>query len=403
MACLILFAVSLGLHGWDLSAPGLLDRTGRLKCPDFLQFYSYGTLARAGDMAGLYDPEAHARVARASIDPQLSLSLFHPNYSPAIAWVFAPLSRLPYLRAMIVWLAVSSALYLLGIAMLLPAVRYLHQEAQTVWLAAIAWPAFFIVLRYGQLSTLSLAILIVAVRCGVRGQPLGAGIALGCLVYKPNLLVAPALTLLLVGEWRTLMGLVAGAMLESLAALTLAGRDVYAQYIGVLVTIAKHPELVQLYPAESHSIGGALRLWSAPPALVMASTAAAVVLAVLGCVSIWRSTTDHRPRWASLVLAALVSSPHLLTYDLVLLAVPIVLIADWVWDITGKRPDGAWIAMLALLYLGAWPGTFLARLYGVQISTVGMVMGLWLLAQRSGANTGRGIVTRSSISPSISS
>ncbi|HET6317199.1 MAG TPA: glycosyltransferase family 87 protein, partial [Chloroflexota bacterium] len=356
LACLILFAVSLGLHGWDLSAPGLLDRTGRLKCPDFLQFYTYGTLARTGDIAGLYDPDTHANVARAVIDPQLSLALFHPNYSPAIAWLFAPLSRLPYLRAMIVWLAISSTLYLLSIAMLLPAVRHLHREAQTIWLVAIAWPAFFIVLRYGQLSTLSLAILIVAVRCAARGQPLAAGMALGCLVYKPNLLVVPALTLLMVGEWRMVIGLVAGAMLESLAAMTLAGRDVYAQYIGVLVTIAKHPEMVQLYPAESHSIGGALRLWSAPPALVMVATAIALLLAVFGCVTVWRSTTDHRPRWASLVLAALVSSPHLLTYDLLLLVVPIVLIADWVWDITGKRPDGAWLALLVMLYLGAWPG-----------------------------------------------
>ena len=44
---------------------------------------------------------------------------------------------------------------------------------------------------------------------------------------------------------------------------------------------------------------------------------------------IWRDSDDVRLRWSALTLAMLFSSPHLLTYDLLLLAVPLVLIADW--------------------------------------------------------------------------
>jgi hypothetical protein len=90
-------------------------------------------------------------------------------------------------------------------------------------------------------------------------------------------------------------------------------------------------------------------------------------------------TEDHRPRLAALSLSALVASPHLLTYDLLLLGVPIILLTDWILETTDTAPAGAWLAMLLMLYFGAWPGTLLARLYFVQISTVGMVMGLWLI------------------------
>ena len=100
LVCLGLLVASVAWHGWDLSREGLLDRTGRLKCPDFLQFYTYGTLLRTGQAASLYDRDAHARIARMYVDPRMTLGLFRPNYSPAVAWLVAPLSNLPYLRAM---------------------------------------------------------------------------------------------------------------------------------------------------------------------------------------------------------------------------------------------------------------------------------------------------------------
>ena len=47
--------------------------------------------------SSLYDPAAHARVAAVRVDPAMTLEHFHPNYSPAIAFLFAPLAglRLP--------------------------------------------------------------------------------------------------------------------------------------------------------------------------------------------------------------------------------------------------------------------------------------------------------------------
>ena len=403
LVCLGLLVASLAWHGWDLSPEGLLDRTGRLKCPDFLQFYTYGTLLRTGQAASLYDPDAHARIARMYVDPRMTLGLFRPNYSPAVAWLVAPLSNLPYLRAMTAWLLASSLLYGLGVALLLPVLPWLRRETRTVWGLAAAWPAFFMVLRYGQLSALSFALVALATRLAMSGRDVAAGVALGLLVYKPNLLVAPALILAFAGQWRLLAGVVAGAFAETLGAIATVGPGVFREYVDVLAFIAQHPESVQLYPAESHSFGSAFRLWSAPPSVVMAATIAGLVGAAWAGVRVWRTMKDPRPRWAALVLASLIASPHLLTYDLLLLAVPLLLLADWIGGETGRVPAGAWLTLLVLLYAGAWPGTLLARIYAVQCSTIGMGLGLWLLAQASRSRRGLATGASSSMSPIISS
>ena len=59
---------------------------------------------------------------------------------------------------------------------------------------------------------------------------------------------------------------------------------------------------------------------------------------------------------------------------------------------------------MILLYIGAWPGTLLARMYHVQPSTIGMALTLWLLTvylRRPDAATT--MATSSSMSPIISS
>jgi hypothetical protein len=94
----------------------------------------------------------------------------------------------------------------------------------------------------------------------------------------------------------------------------------------------------------------------------------------------WRVHDDWRPRWAALIVGALVASPHLLTYDLLLLAGPLVLLADWL-PASRSALRGGWRWGLFALYFGAWPGTFLARLFHLQLSTMGMALVLWLLAK----------------------
>jgi alpha-1,2-mannosyltransferase len=382
-ACLAAILALLLLHGWDLSAPGLLDRTGRMKCPDFLQFYTYGALARTGHAASLYDGGAHARIAQVAVDARVALTGLRPNYSPIVAWVMAPISSLGYLRAMGLWAALSAELCLVSVLLLLQMTPQLRRDKPTIALLMLAWPAWYVLLRYGQMSAVSLLLVAAATRLMSASRAFAAGVVFGCLVYKPNLIVLPGLVGFVGGEWMFLIGLVVGAGAEMLIAAGSVGLPVFEQYVGALGQMARHPDLVQMFPAESHSLAGAIRLFVPPLTQVTAISLLATGVCAWMVTRIWRTTPDQRCRWSALVVGTLLSTPHLLTYDLVLLAVPMLLTTDWRIESTGRPPAGAWMAALVLIYAGAWPGTLIARVCGVQISTIGMGLGLALLFKES--------------------
>jgi hypothetical protein len=405
VALFSVFLITVGMHGWDLHTPGLLDRTGRLKGPDFLQFYTYGSLVRSGLTKRLYDPAAHAEMMRARVDDRMTLREFRPNYSPVVAWLVAPFAGLPFLPALVVWSLASVVLYGLAIAFIVQCTVHLRNDRVTLAIAAAAFPAVFVVLRYGQLSALTLALLAAAVWLSSRQHRFSAGLALGVIAYKPNLLVVPIVALLLAREWRLVGGIAATAVGGAIAGLALAGWDPFLQYWRVLMTIALNPDVVQAYPTESHSARGFMRLVAPWHPLLMLTSTVALVLSTWAVALVWQRCTDWRPRWAALTLGMLIASPHLLTYDLLLLAVPLILAADWVLSESPSR-TGAWCTGLALLYGSAWPGTLLARLYGFQPSTIGMALTLWLLVDavsRPRMSTTALASASSSISPIISS
>ena len=381
LALAILAFGLLAWHGYDSATPGLSDRSGRLKAPDFLQFYTYGTLARESRWSSLYDQEAHAEAARQRVDPALSLTGFRPNYSPVVAWIMAPLAALPFLSAMAVFSAISLLAYGGAVAHLARRTTCVRRDLVSVALAAVAWPTLFAVLRYGQLSSLSLGILSLAVGCAAHGRPALAGAMLGLLVYKPNLLIVPVLVLLTTRQWQSLAGLALGAGAELGLDVALAGPAAMRAYMGVLMEIARRPDLVQMFPAESHSVRGFVSLLVPAPAIVGVATMAAVPIATWLCHTAWQHHQDWRLKWSALTVAMLVSSPHLLTYDLLLLAVPIVLVVDCLRTEPVAIPRERVRWALLLLYFGAWPGTFIARLYHLQGSTLGMLWLLWMLAK----------------------
>ena len=53
-------------HSYDLATPGLTDRSGRLKAPDFLQFYTYGALVAGNQRPIVYTTRTHTRPSRAA-------------------------------------------------------------------------------------------------------------------------------------------------------------------------------------------------------------------------------------------------------------------------------------------------------------------------------------------------
>jgi hypothetical protein len=378
--------LSVGIYVHTMAVPGLLDRVGRFKGSDYIQFYVMGSLAVEGRLDALYDADAHLAEGRRRIHPDLQLYAAHPNYGPQLALAFAPLAIVPFALSLSMFLAVMTACYGVSVWLLWRECEALRPHGRLVALLAAASPLFWNVTRYGQASAIPLLLWTLGFVALRRGRAFAAGLAIGCLAFKPQLGIVLAVALLAARQWRVVAGAAAAAAGQLAVAWAAAGSTVMAQYIGTLWRLTLNPDLIEVYPSEIHSIRGFLQLLIPSPGMVSVCAGVGSLIAVVVAVRCWRPA--HRGalgrtlgvRWGLLALLTLVASPHLVSYDLLLLTVPLVLLADWTARHPADQARAAIALMLPLLYFAPFSGMIVARLTGVQLSVIVMVALAWRLA-----------------------
>jgi hypothetical protein len=342
----IILALCLwSVYTWNMATPGLRDRAGNLKGTDFLHFYTLGSLALAHRGGELYNMEAESQLAAVRV-PAASGIRYLPLYPPQVSIFFAPFARLPYAMALLAWLALSALIYGLCCYAVWSVCPALRNEKLTVLLLALAYPAFWHLIAWGQTSALALGCFTLAFLALRAQHRFLAGLALGCLIFKPQLAVASAIVFVI-----TLEGsVVAGALCSSIAQLSVAwvyyGPGPLREWIHTLTNVPKVLPLLEPRIYQTHSLRTFWMMlvpWpSASLALYIISALVVAALAV-GC---WRAQMPLALRYSGLLLATVLLAPHLTVYDLVILALAFLLLADWIVERSAAVP---WLN--PLLYL----------------------------------------------------
>ena len=362
-----------------MMVPGYVDRAGRFKGTDYIYFYVMGSLVSEGRTDALYDPAAHLAEGRRKIDPQLNLYAPYSNYGPQVAAAFAPLSRVTFGKSLAIFLILTALAYAASVWLVWSVSPALHRYGAPVAILAAGAPAFFTLIRYAQLSGLSLLLLSLALVALVRDRRFLAGAFIGLMVFKPQLGVVIALVMILAGDWRIVAGAALTGSAELAGAWLAGGSRVMRQYGGVLLTLARDPSLVQIYPGEVHSLRGFAHLLTGSSVVLSVVTIAALATAVWLGVRTWKSSMPLTVKWGLLVVLTVLASPHLLTYDLILLTIPLLVFADWAVA-RQEHPQQPWVArLLLLLYLAPFSSN-LVRLVPIQLSVVVMVVLAAMLA-----------------------
>jgi hypothetical protein len=327
----LLAACLWSLYALDLATPGLRDRAGHIKGADFLHFYTAGYLVRLGRLDALYDPAALSAY-QLRLVPESVRNYFVASYGPQVYLPFSVLARLPYTWATLVWALLNCALYFACCYALWRACPKLQPHFRTVLLLAVAFPGFFSLVAFGQTSGPALALFtlaFLALRC--RRNFL-AGLALGSLIYKPQLGLAAAVVFLLAAEWRVLAGAVAAAVAQVSFAWAWFGAAVMKQWFNSLLRTSQALPFIEPRLYQLHSLRGFWLLllpWRTVATVLYALTAMVVSgLAVL-C---WRRRASLTLRYAALLIATVLAAPHLMAYDLVILAPAFLLLANWVLE-----------------------------------------------------------------------
>jgi hypothetical protein len=372
------------VYVWNVAAPGLRDRAGNLKGTDFLHLYTLGSLALGHRGVDLYNMPVQSELA-VSLVPAAAGIHYLPLYPPQVSVFFAPFARLPYAWALALWLTLSAVVYGLCCYAVWRACPSLRHEASSVLILALAYPAFWHLIAWGQTSALALICFTLAFFVLRAQHEFLAGVALGCLIFKPQLGVAVATLFLLTLRWKIIAGALLAASVELIPAFLYYGSEPFREWLLGLRNVPRvlslfEPRLFQTYSLRTFWI--MLIPWrSAYLVLYLASG----ILVTAWMVACWRSRLSLPLRYSALLLATVLLAPHLTVYDLVILAPAFLLLSDWIADNPDHPAVPHFELLLYLAFLLPLLGP-LARWTHVQLSVPVMgalLYGIWSLGRKS--------------------
>ena len=363
------------MYVWSVATPTLRDRYGNLKGTDFLHFYTLGSLAVSHRGSDLYDFKAQTALAAQRV-PDAAGIRYLPLYPPQVSILFSGLSHLPYGWALIVWWACSALLYGLCIHAVWKNCPNLREFGWTVAVLSFAYPPFFHLIAWGQTSALALVCFTGAFFLLRERRYFSAGLVLGCLIFKPQLGLAVAIVFVAAGAWKTVCGAILSAGAQLAAGYLFFGWEPFRSW---LRTLAHVPTLLPWFEPRLYHTHCLRTFWSmlVPwDGLAFGLYAISAAVALAWTIAIWNSREAISFRYAALLLATVLVSPHLTVYDLVILAPAILLLVDW--RIQQPQVSPGLGILLYLLFALPLLGPF-TRWTHLQLSVVVMTALLYLL------------------------
>jgi hypothetical protein len=344
---LILALCLWSVYVWNMTTPGLFDRAGNLKGTDFLHFYTLGSLALAHRGADLYSLQAQSELAAQRV-PAAAGIRYLPLYPPQVSIFFAPFARLSYPSALLLWLTLSALIYGLCCYAVWRACPNLQHHKTTVLILALAFPALWHLIAWGQTSALALACFTLAFLALRSEREFLAGVALGCLIFKPQLDLAAAIVFLVTLRWKVIAGAMVFALGELIVAWLNYGFAPLRAWVRVLLDVPSLLPLLEPKPYQTHCLRTFWTMLVPWPSVSFALyVISAIVISGL-TVACWRSRLPLSLRYSALLLSTVLLAPHLTVYDLVILAPAFLLLSDC---LVGQPDQSATLYLKLLLYL----------------------------------------------------
>jgi hypothetical protein len=337
--------------GWFLSlllGAGKFDLAGQVVGTDYVTFFAAGSTLQRGEGARLYDFEYQKNLQQNIVGKTFGgyNTFINP---PFLAWIFVPLSLLPYTWSFAIW-------SLLGLICLWSSLYWAGAAKPSRWFGlALTWFPVFASTSFGQNSLLSLGLLSLTYLLWCRQRRWLAGLVCSLLLYKPQLTLGVGFLWLLEWrrDWRALAGLaVGGALLAGLSfGLLPDSSELYLELSRKVYPSMAKQEGFPLWHSHTPREFWLLLMPGIPAlsdALALLSTGTGIVVFIL----FWRKLRcEPALLFAGAICLTLWITPHAMIYDWSILLIPAVLL----WE---KRPPfrKLWKVLFALV----WAATFLS-------------------------------------------
>jgi hypothetical protein len=301
---------------------------------DFVSFWAAAKLALQGTPALAYDVAAH-RAVELTAGPVDGLLPF--PYPPPFLLAVLPFGLASMAVALPLWLTVSAAFYVLALRRWAP-LPY-----------AFAHPAVTTNALIGQTGLLTTGIFAAALSAFDR-RPFFSGALFGLLIIKPQLGLLLPLAFIAGREWRAFCGAAVSASALLLVGLLAFGWSAYESFLHHLPMQASFIRNGDVPWNEVASTFALLRWAGASEGVALAIHSMGAAWAAFVTWLAWRE--NHEQRGSVLAAATLLISPYLLTYDTLLLVLPVLVL----WRQQRSRPLAlVWILALIPVIIHSIP------------------------------------------------
>jgi hypothetical protein len=354
---------------WLRTIHHLVDSQHQPLGADFLEYWTVSKMALAGHAADAYNLQRIVSAEHAALPA--STQDYAWFYPPTFYLLVLPLSLMPYLAALIVFLGSTLAAY---VAVIWRVVR----DWRAMWCLA-AFTGLWSNLLQGQNGFLTAAIAGAALLCMVESPAL-AGVFVGLLAIKPHLALLFPVALIAGRMWKTMAVAAATTAIFLVTGVVVLGPATLKATIGGLPTARLMLENGAAPWAAMPTVFAMLRMMHAPVALAYAMHAVVAFAAIAAVWRVWSRCSDWALRGAALMTATFLVSPYILSYDMTWLAFPIAWMAA-----VGMR-DG-WLRGEREMLVAVWllPGLMgaMVSLFHVQPAVLVLIALLGMVLRRA--------------------
>jgi hypothetical protein len=362
-----------------LTAHGMNDYAGRPLGSDFSNVYAAGVAASHGDATAPFDILRQQKAEQALFGSGTPLYGWH--YPPFFLLVAATLAQLPYLPALILWQGVTLLLYMGALALLLRRSVSPGLARDPLWIPlALGFTAVFVNLTHGHNGFLTAALFGAALAM-LDERPLVAGALFGLLAYKPQFAMVIPLALAAGGRWRAFVAAAVAVFVLAALVTGLFGESVWPAFLA-----STHFTRVTVLEQGStgfnkiQSVFAWVRLWGGSVPLAYGAQALVTLTVAAMLARLWRGPAGAGLKGAGLCLAALLTTPYSLDYDLMLLAPAIALLAAE-GRAFGFPPYQ--MTLLAILWLMPVAVREIAQVTYFPLAVPAMMASFWLVCRRA--------------------
>jgi hypothetical protein len=349
---------------------------------DFVYFYGIGRIANSYPLAKLYDYGLQLKTFNEVYSFHLQNGGYGPSpYPPFVALFFSLFAHVSVVPAFFLWAGVSLALYLAGIGAAIKGI-YPGERLKIllIFSSALAFcPFLHSTLANGQISTIAVFAVGIAVMLDRESMPFSSGLALSMLAYKPTLLLLLIPMLLLTRRFRTLGGFVAGSALLAAVATAFGGLQVWPAYLHFLSGFGRIVGFkvqstydLSLYVDIKSFLQAVCGGWSRAELVLFISIA--IAMAGWLAVTLWKSARGGRPAqslaWATTLTWTLLLNVYVPIYDSVLVVIAAVLTLGALKELEWKSATG-WMTFLAVVIgVTSWEFESISQDHGIQFLPV---------------------------------